>query len=143
MFDTISIEIDEFGTMNLCFYTATEISFIMAIDDLDIRNLNKITTDYLTPKISSYEDFYPLVIDIWNRLNDEYNLDKLVPIYRIRREIGANCDRQKFNEWLLEMQANDMIQLQGGSLYNGTDDQIEDSIYTELSGLRCYAKLLG
>jgi hypothetical protein len=43
---------------------------------------------------------------------------------------------------LLTMQADDLFQLQGGSLPDGDATKIEDSITTELSGLRCYATLL-
>ena len=65
-----------------------------------------------------------------------------MPIYRIRREVGDRVSREHFNEWLLEMQANDILQLQGGSLPDSDPAKIEDSITTEVSGLRCYAKRL-
>ena len=69
-------------------------------------------------------------------------MDDLVPLYRIRREIGDRVTRSQFDEWLLEMQANDILQMQGGSLPDNDPAKIEDSITTEVSGLRCYAKLL-
>jgi hypothetical protein len=56
--------------------------------------------------------------------------------------MGDRVTRSHFNEWLLEMQANDLVQLQGGSLPDNDSSKIEDSIKTELSGLRCYAKRL-
>lgn len=65
-----------------------------------------------------------------------------MPIYRIRREIGKRVSRAEFNEWLLEMQANEVFQLQGGSIEDSASDKIEDSITTELDGLRYYAKRL-
>jgi hypothetical protein len=40
------------------------------------------------------------------------------------------------------MQANDILQMQGGSLPDNDPAKIEDSITTEVSGLRCYAKRL-
>ncbi|MBD1901788.1 hypothetical protein NDI44_02810 [Trichocoleus sp. DQ-A3] len=92
--------------------------------------------------IASYDEFKPVALDVYERLNRDYNLDDLVPIYRIRREIGERVTRSHFNEWLLEMQANDILQLQGGSLPDSETTKIEDSITTELSGLRCYAKRL-
>ena len=92
--------------------------------------------------IASYDEFKPVALDVYDRLNQDYNLDDLVPIYRIRREIGDRVSRSHFSEWLLEMQANDIVQLQGGSVEDSAPDKIEDSITTELDGLRCYAKLL-
>jgi hypothetical protein len=92
--------------------------------------------------IASYDKFKQVALDVYDRLNRDYNLDNLVPIYRIRREIGDRVSRSQFNEWLLEMQANDIFQLQGGSVEDSAPDKIEDSITTELDGLRCYARLL-
>jgi len=94
------------------------------------------------PAIASYEDFKPVVLEVYDRLNRDYNYDYLVPIYRIRREIGDRVSRSDFNSWLLKMQSNDILQLQGGSVEDSAPDKIEDSIKTEISGLRCYAKRL-
>lgn len=92
--------------------------------------------------IASYEEFKPVALAVYDKLNREYNLDDLVPIYRIRREIGDRVSRIEFSEWLLEMQANDIFQLQGGSIEDSAPDKIEDSVTTKVSGLRCYAKRL-
>lgn len=92
--------------------------------------------------IASYEAFKKVVIEVYKRLNQDYNLDDLVPIYRIRRDLGDRLSPSQFDEWLLEMQATDILQLQGGSLPDTDSSKIADSITTELSGLRCYVKLL-
>lgn len=92
--------------------------------------------------IPSYDEFKGVALDVYDKLNRDYNLDNLVPIYRIRREIGDKVSRSQFNDWMLEMQANDILQLQGGSVEDSAPDKIEDSITTELDGLRCYAKRL-
>jgi len=92
--------------------------------------------------IASYEEFKPLALEVYDQLNRDYNLDSLVPIYRMRRTIGDRVSRSHFNEWLLEMQANDIFQLMGGEMPDITPDKAEDSITTELSGLRYYAKRL-
>lgn len=92
--------------------------------------------------IASYEEFKPMALEVYDRLNRDYNLDDLVPIYRIRRAIGDRVTRSQFNEWLLEMQSEDIFQLQGGSVEDSAPDKIEDSITTKVSGLRCYAKRL-
>ncbi|MBW4634412.1 MAG: hypothetical protein KME30_21620 [Iphinoe sp. HA4291-MV1] len=92
--------------------------------------------------IESYEEFKQVTLEVYDKLNQDYNLDDLVPIYRIRREIGDRVSRSEFNEWLLEMQEKDILQLQGGSLPDNDSTKLEDSITTEVSGLRCYAKRL-
>jgi hypothetical protein len=90
--------------------------------------------------IASYDKFKHVALDVYDRLNRDYNLDDLVPIYRIRREIGDRVSRSQFNEWLLEMQADDIFQLLEGSVEDSAPDKIEDSITTKVNGLRCYAK---
>lgn len=92
--------------------------------------------------IKSYDEFKQVALEVYNQLNRDYNLDDLVPIYRIRREVGDRVSRSDFSDWLLEMQEKDILQLQGGSLPDTDPAKIEDSITTEVSGLRCYAKRL-
>ncbi|MEH1958321.1 MAG: hypothetical protein V7L05_00140 [Nostoc sp.] len=92
--------------------------------------------------IASYDEFKSVALEVYDKLNQNYNLDDLVPIYRIRREIGDRVSRTEFSEWLLEMQEKDILQLQGGSLPDNDPGKLEDSVTTEVSGLRCYAKLL-
>ena len=92
--------------------------------------------------IASYEEFMSVAIDVYDRLNQDYNFDDLVPIYRIRRAIGERVSRSGFNEWLLEMQTNDIFQLIGGEMTDITPDKAEDSIKTKLGGIRYYAKRL-
>lgn len=92
--------------------------------------------------IASYEEFKQVALDVYDKLNRNYNLDDLVPIYRIRREIGDRVSRDKFNKWLLEMQANDIFQLMAGEMPDITPDKREDSIETPVGGLRYYAKHL-
>lgn len=92
--------------------------------------------------IASYDQFKQVALDVYDQLNRDYNLDYMVPIYRIRRTIGDRVSRSQFNDWMLEMQANDILQLQGGSVEDSAPDKIEDSITTELDGLRCYARRL-
>jgi hypothetical protein len=92
--------------------------------------------------ITSYKKFEQLVLEVYDHLNWDYNLDNLVPIYRIRSEIGELVSRAQFNEWLLEMQAKNILQLIGGEMREITPDKAEDSIKTELGGLCYYAKRL-
>lgn len=92
--------------------------------------------------IASYEEFKSVALEVYDRLNREYNLDNLVPIYRIRREINSQVSRTQFDEWLLEMQTKDLWQLIGGEMPELTPDKAEDSIKTMLGGIRYYAKML-
>ncbi|MBD2436417.1 hypothetical protein [Nostoc sp. FACHB-110] len=89
--------------------------------------------------IASYEEFKSTMLEVYDKLNYEYNFNHLVPIYRIRRQVGDRLSRTEFNDWLLEMQADDILQLQGGTIEDNAPDKIEDSISTRLNGLRCYA----
>ena len=93
-------------------------------------------------KIESYEEFEKLALTVYHRLNQDYSYDDLVPIYRLRREIGEQVSRSQFKEWLLEMQAQDIVQLMGGEMPDITPDKREDSIETPVGGLRYYLQLL-
>ncbi|MBE9129160.1 MULTISPECIES: hypothetical protein [unclassified Coleofasciculus] len=90
--------------------------------------------------IASYDEFKQVALEVYDRLNRDYNLDDLVPIYRIRREIGDRVSRSQFSEWMLEMQANDIFELMGGEVLNVTPDQLEDSITPPVGKLRYFAK---
>lgn len=92
--------------------------------------------------IASYDEFKQVALDVYDKLNRDYNLDNLVPIYRIRREIGEKVTRSQFDDWLLEMQATDIVQLIGGEMTDITPDKAEDSIKTKLGAIRYYAKRL-
>jgi hypothetical protein len=92
--------------------------------------------------IHSYEVFKTIALETFDRLNQDFNMDNLVPIYRIRRAIGDRVSRKDFDSWLLELQATDIFQLLEGSVEDSALDKIEDSISTRVSGLRCYAKRL-
>jgi hypothetical protein len=90
--------------------------------------------------IASYEAFKLVALETYDRLNRDFNLDNLVAIYRIRREIGERVTRSQFSEWLFEMQSEDVFQLLEGSVEDNTPDKLEDSVQTKLGKLRCYAK---
>lgn len=97
---------------------------------------------HIPAAIGAYDEFEQIVLDTYDRLNRDYNLGDLVPIYRLRREVGDRISRQKFNEWLLEIQVNDLVQLMGGDLPNATSDQLEDSVSIPGGGTRFYLKRL-
>ncbi|MEH2410361.1 hypothetical protein [Nostoc sp.] len=107
-----------------------------AIAELSVRVASR------REEIASYDEFKSVTLEVYDKLNYEYNFNNLVPIYRIRRAIGDRVNRTEFNDWLLETQADDILQLQGGSVEDSAPDKIEDSVATELDGLRCYATRL-
>jgi hypothetical protein len=95
-----------------------------------------------TGAIASYDEFKSAALEVYDKLNYEYNFNNLVPIYRIRREIGDRVSRENFNEWLLEIQEKDIFQLIAGEIPDLTPDKREDSITIPGAGLRSYAKRL-
>ncbi len=110
-----------------------------------IRELNQggiPATSVKQAVIASYEEFKAIALQVYDQLNKDYNYDNLVPIYRIRRTIGDQVTRSQFNEWMLEMQANDLVQLIGGEMTDSTPDKVEDSIQTELGAMRYYTRRL-
>ena len=90
--------------------------------------------------IGSYEAFKVVALEVYDTLNRDFNMDNLVPIYRIRRAIGDRVERGEFSEWLMEMQAQDHLQLIGGEMPSITPDIAQDSITTSLGAYRYYAK---
>ncbi|MEH2028604.1 MAG: hypothetical protein V7K67_02810 [Nostoc sp.] len=92
--------------------------------------------------IASYDEFKSVALEVYDKLNYEYNFNNLVPIYRIRRGIGDRVSRTEFNDWLIEMQANDILQLMAGEMRDITPDKRDDSIIIPGGGLRYYTKLL-
>ena len=92
--------------------------------------------------LTSYQEFLEETLRIYEDLNRDYNLGDLVPIYRIRRHLGDRISRPQFTEWLLEMQANDLVQLMGEQVPSVTRDQLEDSITIPGGGLRFYVQRL-
>lgn len=92
--------------------------------------------------IASYDEFKSVALEVYDKLNRDHNLNDLVPIYRIRREVGSRISRSQFNEWLLEMQEKDIFELMAGEMPDITPDKREDSITVRGGGLRYYAKLL-
>jgi hypothetical protein len=102
----------------------------------------KINKPTDTPKLNSYPEFKQRIMQVYEKLNLDYKFGDLVPIYHIRRQVGEAVERPNFDEWLLEMQADDILQLLEGSVEDSASDKLADSIRTPLSGLRCYARKL-
>ena len=91
------------------------------------------------PNISSYDEFKVMALETYDRINFEFNHNNFVPIYKIRRSIGNLVTRSEFNEWLIKMQAEDILLLQESGVEDSSPDKLQDSVSTPISGLRCYA----
>jgi hypothetical protein len=96
----------------------------------------------LSEGIASYDEFKSVALEVYDKLNQNHHFNDLVPIYRIRREIGDRVSRENFHEWLLEIQEKDIFQLIAGEIPDLTPDKREDSITIPGAGLRSYAKRL-
>lgn len=100
------------------------------VDDTPVTKVHSIKTQ---------KDFENLALHTLDKLNREEDLGGLVPIYKLRRAMGELVPRDKFNEFLQEMQANDDVTLQGGSVEDSALDKIQDSVRNGLGKLRTYA----
>jgi predicted transcriptional regulator len=93
----------------------------------------------LEPTIASYEDFKSEVLPLFERLDKTSNYSGLVPIWHLRRELGKRVSPEEFNNWMMEMQAEQLFYLQSGEARGATDDQKRDSIKSEIRGLLFFA----
>ena len=114
----------------------------VAVTSADVPVNGKSALAKLSKGIASYDEFKSVALEVYDKLNQNYNLDDLVPIYRIRREIGERVSRDNFSNWLLEMQEKDVLQLMAGEMRDITPDKRDDSITIPGGGLRYYTKLL-
>lgn len=90
-------------------------------------------------EINNYEEFKQEALEVYEHLNRDYNLDNLVPIYRLRRQMGNKVSRSEFNDWMFKLQESGIFKLQGGEMSDLTPDKKEDSLTTQLGELRYYA----
>jgi NAD-dependent DNA ligase len=105
-------------------------------------NLSQQKEENQSKIIESYQEFEKIVLELYHRLNQDYNLHDLVPIYRVRRILGERISRPQFRDWLFDMQGKDLILLIGGEMTDISPDKIEDSVQTNLGKIRYYIQLL-
>jgi hypothetical protein len=89
--------------------------------------------------IASYEHFKSQVLPLFEKLNKTHNYSGLVPIWHLRHHLGERVDREDFNNWMMEMQADHLFYLQSGEARGATEDQKRDSITDEVRGLLFFA----
>ncbi|NEQ49927.1 MAG: hypothetical protein F6K11_07320 [Leptolyngbya sp. SIO3F4] len=92
--------------------------------------------------IGSYDDFSKFVIDFCQKIDAEDDLGGLVPIYRVRRELGDAVARAQFDKWLFDLQAEERLQMMSDDLSRTPQDQKDDSVRIPGDNLRFYINLL-
>jgi len=91
------------------------------------------------PAITSYEHFKSEVLPMFEKLDKTKAYSGLVPIWHLRRELRERVSPEDFNNWMMEMQAEQLFYLQSGEARGATDDQKRDSIKSEIRGLLFFA----
>lgn len=89
--------------------------------------------------IDSYEEFKLEILDLFDKLDRSYSHAGLVPIWQIRKEVGNRLQRDQFNTWIMDMQAEQLLYLQSGEARGATEEQKQDSINSEIRGLLFFA----
>jgi hypothetical protein len=89
--------------------------------------------------IGSYEEFKLEILDLFDKLDSSYSHAGLVPIWQIRKEVGNRLQRDQFNTWIMDMQAEQLLYLQSGEARGATEEQKQDSINSEIRGLLFFA----
>ncbi len=89
--------------------------------------------------IGSYEEFKSEIIDLFDKLDKSYSHAGLVPIWQIRKEVENRLQRDQFNAWIMDMQAEQLLYLQSGEARGATEEQKKDSINSEIRGLLFFA----
>lgn len=95
----------------------------------------------IASSIASYDEFKEEAMQVLQKLNTDYQLSDLVPIYRLRRFLGDRIDRTQFNEWLLAMHRNSIVELMSGDI-DLTPDIAEDSVTSKLGSMYYYVNLI-
>ncbi|MGB3421249.1 MAG: hypothetical protein WBA52_12605 [Dolichospermum sp.] len=89
--------------------------------------------------IDSYEEFKLEILGLFDKLDRSYSHAGLVPIWQIRKEVGNRLQRDQFNTWIMDMQAEQLLYLQSGEARGATEEQKQDSINSEIRGLLFFA----
>lgn len=105
-----------------------------------LRKNQDSTTHY--EYIKSYGEFESQVLDLFEKLDKSYSYSGLVPIWHLRRELSKQVSPEKFNDWMMQMQASQLLYLQSGEARGASEDEKRDSIHSEIRGLLFFASKL-
>lgn len=118
---------------------AVDIRLANAVLEWFRENQGQITvTELQAQPIKDYDEFKQVALETYDRLNYEFNHNKLVPVYLMRRAINNRVTRTQFNDWMLEMHRSSSLYLHGDGFVDATEDQIEDSIYNDVLKTLCF-----
>ena len=93
-------------------------------------------------QITDPKEFEDVAMKSLTDLDKDGKYDNLIPIHELRKTLGDKVSRGDFNNLLMEMQANDKVQLIGGEMTDATPKKVEDSVVSELGAYRYYVKIL-
>lgn len=95
------------------------------------------------PRVHSIKtegEFEDLALHAYSKLQKEHH--DLVPIFKLRRAIGELVPRDKFDNYMKELERKNIFTFIGGSVSNNNESEDRgDSLQTSSSGLRTNAKL--
>lgn len=111
---------------------------IQVLSDVLLELIKKREPKKEINTITSYEEFKEVVLETYDRLNYEYNYNNLVPIYKIRRDIGDKVTRAQFKDWMLKIRIDKILSLYVCDNRTVTEDEIQDSIYDDNLGTRYF-----
>jgi len=92
--------------------------------------------------IESYGEFESQVLNLFEKLDKSYSYSGLVPIWHLRRELSKQVSPEEFNDWMMQMQASQLLYLQSGEARGASEDEKRDSIHSEIRGLLFFASKL-
>lgn len=93
-------------------------------------------------QITDPKEFEDVAMKSLNDLDKDGKYGNLIPIHELRKTLGDKVSRGDFNNLLMEMQANDKVQLIGGQMTDATPKKGEDSVTSEMGAKRFYVKIL-
>ncbi|MDY6897853.1 MAG: hypothetical protein SWZ49_07200 [Cyanobacteriota bacterium] len=111
------------------------------LNNTKIFNKNEVL-DKQQEHIESYGEFESQVLSLFEKLDKSYNYSGLVPIWHLRRELSKQVSPEKFNDWMMQMQASQLLYLQSGEARGASEDEKQDSIHSEIRGLLFFASKL-
>lgn len=111
------------------------------LNNIKIFKKNEVS-DQQQEHIESYGEFESQVLSLFEKLDKSYNYSGLVPIWHLRRELSKQVSPEKFNDWMMQMQASQLLYLQSGEARGASEDEKQDSIHSEIRGLLFFASKL-
>lgn len=93
-------------------------------------------------KIENQKDFESKVIEIYNKVldDDDDGVLHIVPIHKLRKEIGDRVSKEDFDAYMLKMQADGIFQLTNAGIQS--PEAMQGGVKSKFSGMKTHATLL-